>query len=364
MGIKGARGIGKTTLLVQHLKQTHGFDEKAIYLSLDDIYFLEYKLIDFVEVFYRNSGLFLYLDEVHKYPNWAIEIKNIYDTYSDIQIIFTGSSMLDIQQANADLSRRAIVYRMQGLSFRQFLQLKHNIKLPLLSLDSLLNQPNEIIANLPLSFKPYPFYRTYLQTGYYPFFMDRIEWFYDQLETTLKVVIESDFLRLQNIDVQNIPKIYKLLFAIATSPPFKPNIQRLSERTQVSRNALVQYFYYLEEADVLSLLQVEGKGLRKLQKPDKAYLENTNLLYMIAPTKLHLGMVRETFILNQLKMNHQVTYPKNGDFLVDETYTLEIGGASKSNKQIAGLENAFVVADDLDFAVGNKIPIWLFGLLY
>lgn len=364
MGIKGARGVGKTTLLLQHLKQTHSFNEKAIYLSLDDIYFLEYKLIDFVESFYRSGGLYLYLDEVHKYPNWAIEIKNIYDTYSDIQIIFTGSSMLDIQQANADLSRRAIVYRLQGLSFRQFLQLKHGIDLPMLVLNDLLERPNDIIAELPASFKPYPLFRTYLKTGYYPFFMERIEWFHDQLEATLKVVIESDFLRIQNIDVHNIPKIYKLLYAIATSPPFQPNIQRLSERTQISRNALVQYFYYLEGADVLSLLQVEGKGLRKLQKPDKAYLENTNLLYMMAPTKLHLGMVRETFVLNQLKMNHRVTYPKEGDFLVNEQFTLEIGGASKSNKQIAGVTDAYIVADDLDFAVGNKIPIWLFGLLY
>ena len=180
----------------------------------------------------------------------------------------------------------------------------------------------------------------------------------------MKVVIESDLLFIQHIDTQNISRIYKLLLAIATSPPFKPNIQRLSERTGISRNALVQYLYYLEEADVLSLLEVAGKGLRKLQKPDKIYLENTNILYAFAPTQLHMGMVRETFVLNQLKAKHEVNYPKKGDFLIDEKYILEVGGASKNRKQIAGLDHAFVISDDLDFAIGNKIPIWLLGLLY
>ena len=364
MGIKGARGIGKTTLLLQHIKQVHQLNEQAIYLSLDDISFTENTLIDFVEVFYRNGGLFLYLDEVHKYPNWAIEIKNIYDTYPDLQIVFTGSAMLELQKGNADLSRRAIMYRMQGLSFRQFLALKHKISIPIVSLENILLHPNDIITSLPSTFKPYPFFRTYLQLGYYPFFTEGTKWFYDRLNATVKVVLESDFLQVQNIDIRNIRRIYKLLLAIATSPPFKPNIQRLSERTNISRNTLVQYLYYLEAADVLSLLQVAGKGLRRLQKPDKIYLENPNLLYAFAPTQLHIGMVRETFVLNQLKMKHTINYPLAGDFLVDEKYLLEIGGPSKTARQIAKTKNAYVVADDFDFAVGQKIPIWLFGLLY
>ena len=364
MGIKGARGIGKTTLLLQHLKQTHQLKERAIYLSLDDISFTENTLLDFVEDFYRNGGLFLYLDEVHKYPDWAIEIKNIYDTYVDLQIIFTGSAMLEIQRGNVDLSRRAIMYRLQGLSFRQFLALKHNIEIPVSSLETVLLEPNDIIASLPNTFKPYPFFREYLQIGYYPFFTEGNKWFYDRLNATVKVVLESDISQIQHIDIQNIRRIYKLLLAIATSPPFTPNIQRLSERTGISRNTLIQYLYYLEEADVLSLLQVAGKGLRRLQKPDKVYLENSNLLYAFAPTQLHIGMVRETFVLNQLKIKHRINYPKTGDFLVDEKYLLEVGGPSKTAKQIAQAENAFVVADDFDFAIGQKIPIWLFGLLY
>ena len=364
MGIKGARGIGKTTLLLQHLKLTHQLAEQAIYISLDDIFFSEHTLIDFCEDFYREGGLYLYVDEVHKYPHWAVEIKNLYDTYHDLQIIFTGSAMLEIQKANVDLSRRAIIYRMQGLSFRQYLALKNGIRVERVSLADILLHANLLISDLPKDFKPYPHFRKYLQHGYYPFFTEGDNWFYDRLTATIKVVIESDLLFIQHIDTQNITRIYKLLLTIATSPPFTPNIQRLSERTGISRNALVQYLYYLEQADVLSLLEVAGKGLRKLQKPDKVYLENTNMLYAYAPLQLHLGMLRETFVLNQLKLRHRVNYPKQGDFLVDEKYILEVGGRNKNHKQIAGMDHAFVLADDLDFAVGNKIPIWLLGLLY
>ncbi len=364
VGIKGARGIGKTTLLLQHLKETHGLAEQAIYLSLDDIYFSENRLTDFVETFYRNGGLFLYLDEVHKYPDWAIEIKNMYDVYADIHIIFTGSAMLEVQKGNADLSRRAIVFRMQGLSFRQYLRLAHNINIPIASLEDVLVKGNQIISELPLGVKPYSLFKKYLQTGYYPFFMEGDRWFYDRLTATVKVVIETDFHAIQYIDIQNIRLIYKLLLTVATSPPFTPNIQKMSERIGISRNTLVQYLYYLEEADILSLLQVEGKGLTKLQKPDKVYLENTNLLHAFAPQKPNIGMVRETFVLNQLKMKHQVHYPAKGDFQVDGKYTFEIGGQSKSSKQVSGLPDAFVIADELDYVVGNKVPIWLLGLLY
>ncbi len=364
IGIKGARGIGKTTLLLQHLKQIHNFDERAIYLSLDDISFSENRLIDYVEEFYRQGGIYLYLDEVHKYPDWAIEIKNLCDIYPDLRMAFTGSAMLEIHRGNADLSRRAIVYRMQGLSFRQFLQLKYDTELPIVTLAEILQRPNDIIADLPREMKPYVFFKEYLQKGYYPFFVEGDDWFYDRLNAAVNVVIESDILLFQNININNIRRIRKLLLAIATSPPFKPNIQRLSERTGISRNTLVQYLYHLEGADILSLLQVAGKGLRKLQKPDKVYLENTNLLYAFAPTQLHVGMVRETFILNQLKENHNVDYPLTGDFLVDEEYLLEVGGPSKTAKQVKDEKNAYIVADNLDYAVGQKIPIWLFGLMY
>lgn len=365
IGIKGARGIGKTTLILQYLKITHGITSKAIYLSLDDIYFTEHSLISVVEDFHRNGGLFLYLDEVHKYPNWAIEVKNLYDTYIDLKIVFTGSSMLELHKSNADLSRRAIIFHLQGLSFRQFLDLKYQIKTPIVSLEKVFQSANDIISSFDKPFKPYVYFREYLQKGYYPFFIEDEKWFFDRLEATIKVVIETDFLLLNNIDSKNIRRIYQLLLVIATSPPFKPNIQKLIERIGINRNTLLQYIHYLEQADVFTLLQSNRKGITLLQKPEKIYLNNTNLLYAFAPHQLDIGMVRETFVLNQLKAKYPIHYPtKGGDVLVNHQYTLEIGGKSKPSKQIAQLENAFIIADDWDYKVGNKVPIWLLGLLY
>jgi len=365
MGMKGARGIGKTTLFLQHLKATHGFSEKAIYLSLDDVYFTENKLVDVIEQFYREGGLYLYLDEVHKYPNWAIEVKNIYDTYPDMQVFFTGSSMLDIQKSKADLSRRAIIFSMQGLSFRQFLALKYQIQIPTYTLADILENANEIIQSIGADFKPYPYFKEYLQQGYYPFFAEGVDWYADRVEAVMRVVIESDFLQLHNIDVRNIRRIYQLLLVVATSPPFKPNIQKMSERIDIERNTLLQYIHHLQNADVLTLLRSPRKGITLMQKPDKIYLENTNLLYAIAPQQFDIGMVRETFVINQLKAAHDIHYAeKVGDVLVDEKYVFEIGGQLKKGKQIAKLDNAYIIADNWDFKTGNKIPIWLIGLLY
>ncbi len=365
MGVKGARGIGKTTLFLQHLKTTYGFSEKAIYLSLDDLYFTENKLVDIVEQFYREGGLYLYLDEVHKYPNWAIEVKNIYDTYPDMQIFFTGSSMLDIQKSKADLSRRAIIFPMQGLSFRQFLALKYQINIPTYSLADILENANEIIQSTDADFKPYPYFREYLQQGYYPFFAEGEDWYTDRVEAIMRVVIESDFLLLHNIDIRKIRRIYQLLLAVATSPPFKPNIQKMSERIDIDRNTLIQYIYNLQNVDMLTLLRSPRKGLTLMQKPDKIYLENSNLIYAIAPQQHDIGMVRETFVINQLKAVHDIHYAeKGGDVLVDEKYVFEIGGQSKKGKQIAKLDNAYIIADNWDFKTANKIPIWLLGLLY
>lgn len=364
MGIKGARGVGKTTILLQHLRLHHGLNEEAIYLSLDDIYFTENRLIDFVEDFQRYGGKYLYLDEVHKYPDWAIEVKNIYDTYPDLKIVFTGSSMLEIRKANADLSRRAIIFHLQGLSFRQYLQLNHNITLEKVGLESLLSNPNDIISNLPEEFQPFPLFKKYLESGYYPFFTEGNQWYFDRLESTVQTVIETDFPLLQNIDIHNIRSIYRLLFAIATSPLFKPNVTKLSERIGIARNTLLQYLAYLEQADILTLLRTNRKGITSLQKPEKIYLENPNLIYTYNPDRPDTGAIRETFVLNQLKAGHQVQYPPSGDFLVDQKYLLEVGGKGKGGKQLEGRSDAYIVADDLDFAVGRKIPIYLFGLLY
>lgn len=356
--------MGKTTLLLQHLKMTHGLATKALYLSLDDIRFSAHRLIDLVAQFYREGGLHLYLDEVHKYPNWAIEVKNLYDTYPDLQVIFTGSALLEIQRANADLSRRAIIFHLQGLSFRQYLALSEKIHLPVAPLADVLERGNEIISDLPKDFKPYAYFRKYLERGYYPFFYESESWFHERLAATVKAVLESDMVFVFAMDPQNIRQTEKLLLAISSSPPFKPNVQRLSERTGISRNTLSQYMHYLQQADMLAFLFAKGSGLGKLNKPDKLYLENSNLLYALSGSQVHIGMARETFVFNQLRPLHEVAEPPQGDFLVDNTWLLEVGGASKGFGQIAGKQASFVLADDLDFQVGNKVPIWLMGLLY
>jgi predicted AAA+ superfamily ATPase len=364
LGIKGARGIGKTTILLQHLKRTWGLHQNAIYLSLDDVYFTEYRLLEFVEEFRRSGGQYLYLDEVHRYPNWSIEIKNIYDTYSDLQIYFTGSSMLDINKSRGDLTRRAIIKPLQGLSFRQYLGLQHKIHLDRLSLDQIFNKSNEYIGSLPLDFKPYPLFQQYIISGYYPFFTEGDQWFHERVQNILRTILEVDMPLLRGTDILNVRKILNVLFAIASSPPFKPNISKLSERSQLTRNTLLQYLGDLETADILSLLRSDNKGISLLQKPEKIYFNNTNLIYSLNPVITDPGILRETFVLNQLNQSHRVTYPKTGDFLVDETYNLEVGGKNKKAGQISSVDNAYLIMDDLDYATGNKIPIWLLGLLY
>jgi len=254
---------------------------------------------------------------------------------------------------------------LQGLSFRQFLELKYSIKTPLYPLSEILDHANDIIASFEKGFKPYPYFKEYLESGYYPFFKEEDAWYFERVEATTKAVIESDFQLLHNLNAKNIRNIYQLFYVIATSPPLKPNIKKLSERIGLSRNILLQYIYHLEQADIFNLLQSPRKGISFLQKPEKIYFDNPNLLYSIAPTQLDIGTVRETFVLNQLKAKHTIHYPdKVGDVLVDGQLLFEIGGKNKKQKQIAQSQNAYIIADNWDFKVGNKIPIWLFGLLY
>ena len=363
-GIKGSRGTGKTTLILQHIQRNFGFNEEAIYISLDDIYFSEHTLTDFVTSFRRLGGKHLYLDEVHRYPNWAIEIKNIYDRYNDLDLVFTGSSMLQLQQFSADLSRRAVILNLQGLSFREYLGLRHKIRLPLISLLDVIERPNQIIGDLPKEFLPYPYWIEYVRSGYYPFFTEGDQWYFEKLENTIQTVVERDLAQGQSIEHSNLLKLYRLLYVLATSPPFKPNISKLSERLGIARNTLLRYIDQLCTAGVLQPLHSSRKGLTSLQKPQKLYLENSNLIFTYHPTTENWGTIRETVVLNQLKEKHLVTYPDQGDFLVDETYLFEVGGSSEGKSQISGHTKSFIIADNLDFAVGRKLPIWLFGLLY
>ena len=364
VGIKGARGTGKTTLSLQWLKQQDLPVTKAAYFSLDDLYFTNNSLKETVAQFYKLGGKILVLDEVHKYKNWSAEIKNIYDIYTGIKIIFTGSSIIDISRQQGDLSRRAIVYELPGLSYREFLSLKYNLQLPVISLNEILKDASTIKKQLPISFRPLEYFSEYLQTGYYPFMMEDKETVHQKINQLIRTIVEYDMAELKDFDIRNAKKILQLMYVIAQQVPFKPNLVALAEKTSIHRNSLNNYLHYLEQAKLISLLQPEGKSVASLQKPEKIYLNNTNLLYALAEKQVDKGNLRETFFLSQLNAVHKMAMPKKGDFIVDNKYTFEVGGKDKSKKQIEGIKNAWVVKDDLEFPVGNDLPLWMFGCLY
>ena len=364
IGINGARGTGKTTLLLQWLKQQNLPVSKAAYFSLDDLYFTNHSLKETVTQFHKQGGKFLVLDEVHKYKNWSTEIKNIYDIYADLKIIFTGSSIINISKQQADLSRRAIIYELPGLSFREFLLLKYKIQIPIFPFENILQNPLGIKKLLPNSFRPLEHFNEFLKTGYYPFMMEDVETVHQKINQLIRTIVESDMAELEDFDIRNAKKILQLMYVIAQQVPFKPNLVALAEKTNIHRNSLNNYLHYLEQAKLISLLQPAGKSTATLQKPEKIYLNNTNLLFALAEKQVETGNLRETFFLSQLSVISKIQKPKQGDFLVDNAYTFEIGGKGKSGKQIEGLKNAWVVKDDLEFPVGNELPLWMFGFLY
>jgi len=364
IGIKGARGTGKTTLSLQWLKQQELPVNKAAYFSLDDLYFTNHSLKETVAQFYKQGGKILVLDEVHKYKNWSTEIKNIYDVFSGLKIIFTGSSIIDISKQEGDLSRRAIMYELPGLSYREFLSLKYNLQLPVFSLNEILKDASVIKKQLPDSFRPLEYFNEYLQTGYYPFMIQDKETVHQKLNQLIRTIVEYDMAELKDFDIRNAKKVLQLIYVIAQQVPFKPNLVTLAEKTSIHRNSLNNYLYYLEQAKLISLLQPAGKSTAILQKPEKIYLNNTNLLYALAEQQVDKGNLRETFFFSQMNAISKITMPKQGDFFVDNKYTFEIGGKDKSKKQIKGVKNAWVVKDDLEYPIGEDLPLWMFGLLY
>jgi predicted AAA+ superfamily ATPase len=364
IGIKGARGTGKTTLSLQWLKQQDLPVTKAAYFSLDDLYFTDHSLKETVQQFYKQGGKILVLDEVHKYKNWSTEIKNIYDVYTELKIIFTGSSIIDISKQEGDLSRRAVMYELPGLSYREFLSLRYKIQLPVFSLNEILKDASILKKQLSDSFRPLEYFNEYLRTGYYPFMIEDAETVHQKINQLIRTIVEYDMAELKEFDVRNAKKILQLMYVIAQQVPFKPNLVALAEKTNIHRNSLNHYLHYLEQAKLISLLQPAGKSTSVLQKPEKIYLNNTNLLYALAEQQVDKGNLRETFFLSQLNAVSKIAMPKQGDFFVDNKYTFEVGGKDKSKRQITGVKNAWVVKDDLEFPVGNELPLWMFGLLY
>ena len=365
IAITGARGVGKTTFLLQYIRENrYESPDEVIFLNMDDLHFSKNTLVDTAEEFVKKGGKYLFLDEVHKYKNWSQEIKNIYDYFPDLKVVVTGSSALDIYKGKADLSRRAILYKLQGLSFREFIALKYKLRFPVIEFNSLLNDAPKFIFPILEKIKPLKLFEEYLQFGYYPFFMEGETEFPIRLKQTVNHLLDSDLPSVEKIDYNAVHYLRKLVSILAEIVPYKPNIVQLSQQVGVSRETLVRYLYLLEKADLLILLQTGTHGMNKMNKPDKIYLNNPNLNTVLADNQLNIGTLRETFFINQLQLQHQITSSERSDFLVNNKYTFEIGGKNKTRKQIAGIENAFVAADNIEYAVQNTIPLWLFGFLY
>ena len=364
IGIKGSRGVGKTTLLLQYIKKNYKADNTVLYASLDSFYFTVNRLYELADVFYKKGGKLLAVDEVHRYANWATELKNIYDDMPDLKVIFTGSSLLHLNKAKADLSRRVVMYQMPGLSFREFLEFETEKEFPVYKLDDIINNHIELSMRIMKELKPLAYFENYLNYGYYPFYLDNKNSFHQKLNEILLTVLEVDIPQFELIQTSGIIYLKKLLKIISRSVPFKPNMNSLSSRTGISLNTMKTYLKYLSDAKLLSLLHFPDSGINNLNKPEKIYLENANLIYNLADSLPDIGNIRETFFLNQLSKIDNINASKHADFIVNNHYTFEIGGKNKQQKQIRNIENSFIVKDNIEIGTDNIIPLWLFGFLY
>lgn len=363
IGIKGSRGVGKTTLLLQYIRLNFKPDKSVLYISLDNLYFFENNLYDLVDDFYKKGGQFIAIDEVHKYPNWAIEIKNMYDNMPDLKLVFTGSSLLQINQAKADLSRRVVVYDMPGLSFREFLQFETKIDFNSYTLQDIVENHVALSIEITQKVKPLHYFANYLNYGYYPFYIENKKSFHQKLSEVVLTVLEIDIPQHALVQTANIVMLKKLLAVISNSVPFKPNMNSISERTGISLNTMKNYLKLLNEAQLLNLLYVEDKGINSLGKPEKIYLNNPNLMYNLGK-EADMGAIRETFFFNQLQQVSSVFAAEHVDFEVREGYLFELGGRNKKAHQIKNRAASFLVKDDIEIGTDLNIPLWLFGFLY
>lgn len=357
IGLVGPRGVGKTTLVLQHAHEAWKRDE-VLYVTADDLYFASHKLVDLADEFVRMGGKMLIVDEIHKYKEWSRELKLIYDYHSKwLQVIFTGSSILDIVKGTSDLSRRAVMYKMQGLSFREYLQLSHGISMPVYSLSQILAHEVE----LPQGFRPYVYFTDYLKRGYYPFGSERQ--FDILLNQVVQNTLEIDIPQFAEISLATSRKLKQLLAIISQSVPFKPNMSSIASMIGAGRNNLSDYLVYMEEAGIIAQLRNDTGGIRGLGKVDKVYLDNTNLVYALGNENANIGNVRETFFMNQTRVGHDVISSAISDFQIDGM-TFEVGGKNKKQAQIKSAEKGYIVKDDIETGHLNVIPLWMVGLLY
>lgn len=356
VGIRGPRGVGKTTLMLQHIKKELNPDE-VLYVNADDIYFSDHRLIDLAERLVQRGIHYLFIDEIHKYKDWSKELKLIFDYYSELKVVFSGSSVLDLNKGASDLSRRAVVYHLYGLSFREYLELFRGISVPVFSLDEIVvGQPEEIDLKTPL-----PHFEDYLKRGYYPFAKESS--FDEKLRQIINLTLENDIPIFADMPASMGRKFKKLLAVIAQSVPFKPNLSKLAEIIGAGRNQMSGYLDYIEDAGMIAQLKDDTGGIRSLGKVDKVYLDNTSLIYALAENEVNVGNLRDTFFLNQMKVKNPVISSRISDFQIGRR-TFEIGGKSKGKKQIEHAEEGYVVKDGIEFSAGNILPLWWFGLNY
>lgn len=356
LALVGPRGVGKTTLFLQHIKKHHSLRD-TLYVTADHLYFTGRTLFETAETFNKNGGKFFFIDEVHKYSNWSQELKLMYDAFPDLHVYFTGSSILDIERGEADLSRRAPKYLMQGLSFREFLAIRHQIEVPVFSLEQILNHE----AKIPGVSHPLVYFKEYLKEGYYPFGQDLD--FETELNQVITRTIEVDIPQYANMNIGTARKLKKLLVILADLVPYKPNMASLGSQIQASRNNVEDYLTYLEKAGLLAQLKDGTGGLGELGKVEKVYLDNTNLMYVLGDGQEDTGTLRETLFFNQMRVNQKVTSSPISDFEI-QGKTFEVGGKSKGKKQITDAKEGYVVKDDIEYGYGNVIPLWAFGLNY
>lgn len=371
IGILGQRGLGKTTMMLQYIKEHFLGSDRALYLSLDNPYFQSISLFEFAKEFEAYGGEVLFIDEVHKYNDWSTHIKKIYDVL-ELKVVFSGSSILQITQQNADLSRRTIIYHLENLSFREYLFLQGIASFEPYSIEEILQSHYTIASTVSEKIKPLKLFKEYLKFGAYPFVLEDKNSYHQRIIQVINLILESDLPYIEKIEMQQIQKLKKLLYMLAVNVPFIPNITDLAKSTNISRPKLYEYLLHLENAKIINSIRSQEKGYNIMSKPEKLFMQNTNISYALTKN-IDIGSAREAFFVNQIKnyyasqnlfIDEAIYTSKKGDFLVNGTYTFEVGGKNKSFKQIKDMLNSYVASDDIEVGFGNKIPLWLFGFLY
>lgn len=365
IAITGSRGTGKTTLILQHIKEC--FKEKpdaALYVSLDNLWFETHSLTELVEMHYNNGGTHIFIDEIHHMSDWQLKIKNIYDNFPSLNIVYTGSSLLRIDALSGDLSRRQVRYTLPGLSFREYLYFEKVIEIDTVSLPDLLSEHVEIANAISEKIRVLGYFNNYLEKGYYPFYKEVYAGYEDRLMQITNQILESDYPSIESINYSTIQKIKKMLYILAQSCPQTPNMSKLYTELETDRNQGLKMLYILDKANLLNILSDANASLKNMGRPKKIYCDNTNIMYSMTE-KVERGTIRETFFLNQIKSaGHKATYPKQGDFEADEKYLFEVGGRTKKFDQIKDIPNSFLAIDDEEVGWNQHIPLWMFGLMY